>query len=121
MAERLKIEGIIKKAFKEEEATNNELWTELNEHEIYMFKRGFKLGYKHQEAEIKELKESLLEEVNKVISSDKQIKELKELLKIARCPNVGCYNGSIAHGDNEKGFEQEQCQFCEERKQALKK
>jgi hypothetical protein len=57
---------------------------------------------------------------------EQQIKELKELLKVANCPN-DCQDGSIAHGSNlgysdqEVEWEQEQCQFCDERKQAIKK
>lgn len=71
---------------------------------------------------MKEQQSKQITELSKlsILASDrlKQITELKELLKIAQCPN-NCDDGSIAHGSNETGWEQEQCQFCDERKQAL--
>ena len=54
-----------------------------------------------------------------IIDLKQQIKELKLMIEIAKCPNIGCADGSIAHGSNETGWEQEQCQFCYERNQAL--
>ena len=56
---------------------------------------------------------------NYVEDLEKYCDWLEELLKIAQCPN-NCDDGSIAHGSNETGWEQEQCQFCYERKQSLK-
>jgi hypothetical protein len=44
----------------------------------------------------------------------------KELLKVAKCPNEGCGGqGWSAHQVAEGVWEQEQCQFCAERKALL--
>ena len=78
-------------------------------------KRPSELDYLEEETE------SLISDFNFFIDwQEQQITELKGLLKIAQCPN-NCDDGSIAHGSNETGWEQEQCQFCDERNQALKK
>ena len=78
--------------------------------------------YREAEQQIKKLKESNKTEDEQysewITRLTKQIKELEELLKIAQCPN-NCDDGSIAHGSNETGWEQEQCQFCYERKKVL--
>ncbi|KKL81528.1 hypothetical protein LCGC14_1993830 [marine sediment metagenome] len=47
-----------------------------------------------------------------------EIVELKELLKVAKCPN-SCIDGSIPHRSSD-GWEQEQCQWCDMVGQALK-
>jgi len=45
---------------------------------------------------------------------------LRELLKIARCPNTSCVDGAIPHGPYSDGsWEAEQCQWCDERSTAL--
>ncbi len=46
-----------------------------------------------------------------------ELSQVRELLKVAKCPN-SCIDGSIPHRIV-RGWEQEQCQWCYERKQAL--
>lgn len=50
-------------------------------------------------------------------ASDKRVSKLIETLEQARCPN-NCFNGSIAHGEP-GNWEQEQCQWCFEKAEAL--
>ena len=44
-----------------------------------------------------------------------EIVRLRELLKIARCPNTSCLDGSIPHQISDDEWEAEQCQFCYEK------
>lgn len=46
--------------------------------------------------------------------------KLVELLRIAKCPNSECQDGAIPHQVGEQEWEAEQCQWCDEKKQALK-
>ena len=82
----------------------------------------------YAEQQIRELKEKTChadwwkenDELHKQIKELKEkVDELKELLKVSICPNKRCVDGTIEVGNYiEQGLEQ--CQFCDERKQALK-
>jgi hypothetical protein len=60
---------------------------------------------------------------NGIYATDQQaeIDELVKLLEVSACPNESCAEGTIPHqvGDNE--WEQEQCQFCYEKGEAIAK
>ena len=44
-----------------------------------------------------------------------QVKELEDLLRVAKCPNCSG-DGVIAHGPDSRGdYDLEQCQWCDER------
>ena len=43
------------------------------------------------------------------------------LLEVARCPNENCMEGTIPHQVDENEWEPEQCQWCHERDQLIKK
>ena len=72
-----------------------------------------------REGEYKRISKELTDKVKTIHKYLKQIKALELMIEIAKCPNIGCVDGSIAHGSNETGWEQEQCQFCYERKKVL--
>lgn len=42
-----------------------------------------------------------------------------ELLRVAKCPNAHCVDGTIQEGYGD-GYEVFQCQFCHDRKELLK-
>jgi hypothetical protein len=44
-----------------------------------------------------------------------ELRSTRPLLALARCPNPGCLDGSIAHQVGHNEWEQEQCQWCYER------
>lgn len=55
-----------------------------------------------------------------VIKTCAEHTEMRKLLAIARCPNEGCDGkGWSAHQVAEGTWEQEQCQWCHERKKLL--
>lgn len=58
---------------------------------------------------------------NEIESLRARVAELEGLLKVAKCPDDSCDGkGSIAHGPYSDGsYEQEQCQWCDEKKTAL--
>ena len=48
------------------------------------------------------------------------IERLRELLKVARCPDEDCIDGAVPHGPTPDGhWEACQCQWCDERKTTL--
>lgn len=56
-----------------------------------------------------------------LVETQEENKGLRTLLEIARCPNASCIDGAIPHGPDPDGnWEAEQCQWCDERQQALK-
>ena len=48
-----------------------------------------------------------------------EIRQLRVLLEIARCPNLACLEGSIPHQIGPEEWEAEQCQWCYERNALL--
>ena len=47
------------------------------------------------------------------------LKPVIDLLRIARCPNLGCLDGRIPHQIGAEEWEAEQCQWCFERQMLL--
>lgn len=45
---------------------------------------------------------------------------LLAMLKVGRCPNQNCTNGSIVRLTADGEVEQEQCQWCDERAEAIR-
>jgi hypothetical protein len=54
-----------------------------------------------------------------------EIERLRDLLKIAKCPNANCdnngtiCNGEYDHGNGEIEYDLEQCEWCDERFRVL--
>ncbi len=47
-----------------------------------------------------------------------EVEALEVLLRVARCPNDGCRDGAVPVQVGEGEWEAEQCQWCDERKEA---
>jgi len=48
-----------------------------------------------------------------------EIRQLRGLLEVARCPNGDCIDGRIAHQISDDEWEAVQCQWCHERTMLL--
>ena len=57
---------------------------------------------------------------DKLTRAIERIQQLETLFSVAACPNA-CIGGAIPHGDPNRDFELEQCQFCYERDVLLPK
>jgi hypothetical protein len=53
-----------------------------------------------------------------IATNNDRMKELLLLLKVAKCPNEHCVDGTIQEGFGD-GYEVFECQFCHERKAFL--
>lgn len=44
-----------------------------------------------------------------------ELRTMRAMMRVARCPDPGCLNGSINHQVGHNEWEQERCQWCAQR------
>lgn len=77
------------------------------------------------ELEGRSFNEKILKLADCIAELQAQVVELKKLLKVAECPDGDCVNGAVGvwkgeHPDGTESWESYECQWCAERKAAIK-